>query len=317
MTPDLSVLICTHNPKERALRRTLGALAQQTLARESWELLLIDNRSSPPVRGQYDLSWHPAGRHVLAETLGKTHAIAAGVREARGNVLVVVDDDNVLHADYLETANRIFHDYPFMGAVGGIIDGEYEVPPPDWAKPYLPFLAIDNPGDKTLYAFTPDGLLTCPGAGMVIRKRVVEHYLQVIANDPLRKGLDPVGDKLSRSGDTDMMLCAYDVGLAKGYFPALRLTHLIPPERLTETYLARLRDEGEYCGLLLALIRGILAPPSMRSMLAHWLRTILKLFLAGKWFWPRLRVEWAAMRGRHRAYRQYAAICAVKDRAGN
>lgn len=47
--PDISVVICTHNPREDYLRRTLEALRIQTLAKERWELLLIDNASKQPL----------------------------------------------------------------------------------------------------------------------------------------------------------------------------------------------------------------------------------------------------------------------------
>ena len=40
---DFSVIICTHNPRSDYLRRVLDALKAQTLLREQWELLLIDN----------------------------------------------------------------------------------------------------------------------------------------------------------------------------------------------------------------------------------------------------------------------------------
>ena len=34
--PSLSVLICTHNPQERLLRRTLDGLARQPLPLQQW-----------------------------------------------------------------------------------------------------------------------------------------------------------------------------------------------------------------------------------------------------------------------------------------
>ena len=90
-----------------------------------------------------------------------------------------------------------------------------------------------------------------PGAGTVIRKQVVEFYLDQIAHDPIRQGLDPVGDQLSRAGDTDMALCAWDLQMAKGYFPSLKLTHLIPAKRMEPDYLARLFEGTAYCDTLL------------------------------------------------------------------
>ena len=41
----ISAIICTHNPRPDYLRRVLDALKAQTLPKEQWELLLIDNAS--------------------------------------------------------------------------------------------------------------------------------------------------------------------------------------------------------------------------------------------------------------------------------
>jgi glycosyltransferase involved in cell wall biosynthesis len=42
---DLSVVICTRNPRPKSLRRVLQALSHQTLPLNRWELLVIDNAS--------------------------------------------------------------------------------------------------------------------------------------------------------------------------------------------------------------------------------------------------------------------------------
>ena len=42
------------------------------MARERWELLLIDNRSDRPLANVYDLSWHPLARDMREEELGLT-----------------------------------------------------------------------------------------------------------------------------------------------------------------------------------------------------------------------------------------------------
>ena len=74
MTPsasaNISVVICTHNPRPDYLRRTLDALKTQTLPQEQWELLLVDNASEKALTGVWDLSWHPRARHIRENELG-------------------------------------------------------------------------------------------------------------------------------------------------------------------------------------------------------------------------------------------------------
>ncbi|CAN5376125.1 hypothetical protein BH20VER3_BH20VER3_02550 [soil metagenome] len=194
---------------------------------------------------------------------------------------------------------------PFLGVIGGKVIGEYETPPPGWAQPYLPFLAIGDQGDRLLYAFTPDKFLISAGAGMVLRKRVAERYLKEIANSPLRKSLDPVGTKLSRSGDIDMALCAFDEGFAKGYSPDLILTHLIPKERLRLTYLSELRGEGEFCDTLLALIRGFKMPNIYATFFRSCVAIVRRCIAAGGFFWQQGVIELSILGGRRRAVRQF------------
>ena len=84
-----------------------------------------------------ELKWHPNAHHIREEVLGLTPARLRGIEEAQGELLVFVDDDNLLDSGYLTNAVEICEDYPFLGAFGGSIDGEFEVEPPVSIKPYL------------------------------------------------------------------------------------------------------------------------------------------------------------------------------------
>jgi glycosyltransferase involved in cell wall biosynthesis len=43
--PEVSVVICAHNPRTDYLERVFKALKNQSIKNEKWELLLIDNAS--------------------------------------------------------------------------------------------------------------------------------------------------------------------------------------------------------------------------------------------------------------------------------
>src|SRR5262252_3584882 len=97
----VSVIVCTHNPQPDRLRRTLDSLKDQSLARDQWELLVVDNASDTKVSGTSDVSWHSRGRHIREEKLGLTPARLRGIAEAEGELLVFVDDDNVVAPMFL------------------------------------------------------------------------------------------------------------------------------------------------------------------------------------------------------------------------
>ena len=117
---DISVILCTHNPRRDYLCRTVDALRGQSLAGDQWELLVIDNCSDTPLADYLDLSWKDNSRIVVEEKLGLTHARLRGIEESCGELLVFVDDDNVLDADYLEVALRIARERPFLGSWSGL-----------------------------------------------------------------------------------------------------------------------------------------------------------------------------------------------------
>ena len=64
MKTNLSVIICTHNPRFEYFDRVLNALKGQTLPLEQWELVIIDNASVEPLCERVDLNWHP---HVASK----------------------------------------------------------------------------------------------------------------------------------------------------------------------------------------------------------------------------------------------------------
>jgi hypothetical protein len=143
----VSVVIPTNNPRMDYLARVLEALKQQKLPREQWELLLIDNASREKVEGRLNIGWHANARVVREEELGLTFARLRGFAEAKGELIVMVDDDNVLTPDYLETAFRIAQEHPMLGAFGGKCLPEFEVKPEGWLASVTSGLGLRDLGE--------------------------------------------------------------------------------------------------------------------------------------------------------------------------
>ncbi len=242
----LSIVICAHNPRREYLTRVLKALQRQTMPRSLWELLLIDNASKKSLADDFDLSWHIDSQHVYEASLGLTSARVRGINEARGNVLLFVDDDNVLQDDYLETAYKISQDWPQLGAWGGQLVAEFEQEPPEWTKRYLWMLAIRE-FDKDAWSNLVNQFQTVPfGAGLCVRREVADVYANLTNQDPKRRNMDRRGELLISGGDIDLAFTACDIGLGTGIFTSLKLTHLIPSNRLQEDYLLKLAESISY-----------------------------------------------------------------------
>ncbi|PYV61562.1 MAG: family 2 glycosyl transferase [Acidobacteria bacterium] len=242
----ISVITCTHNPRPDYLAETVEALARQRLPFDRWEYLLIDNASSPERTPKVDLSWHPQARMIREETLGLTPARLRGIREAQGGLLVFVDDDNVLDPNFLEEAMKVADQKPFLGSWSGQCRACFDEPPPEWTRRYWGNLVIRE-FDSDVWSNMPRLPQTMPcGAGLCIRRVVAQRYLALHENgDRKRFQFDRTGDSLISGGDNDLAACACELGMGIGLISALKLTHLIPPERVTLDYLAKLA-EGIY-----------------------------------------------------------------------
>jgi glycosyltransferase involved in cell wall biosynthesis len=267
MRLEITVVICTHNPRQHYLDKVLAALVSQTLPMNQWELLLIDNASDRVLSTEVDLSWHPHTRHIREENLGLTLARLRGIREAQTELIIFVDDDNVLEPTYLEVALQISRNYPFLGAWGGLIRLEFEVPPPAWTKPYWALLAVrEFDRDRWSNLLHQNDTVPC-GAGMCIRTKVAHHYADSVTHHPLRSKLGRTGSLMLSCEDSDLAFTACDVGLGTGLFVALKLTHLIPASRLEEKYLVKLLEGIMYSGIILQYFRGKLPEPPTSSWL--------------------------------------------------
>jgi glycosyltransferase involved in cell wall biosynthesis len=248
--------------------------------------VVVDNASTKPVAAAIDLSWHPNGRCVVESALGLTRARVRGVRATTAPLLVFVDDDNILAPDYLANAVEIGSSHPFLGAWGGSSIGVYEVPPPDFVLRNAHMLAVrDVPSD--FWSNTKEDFRSVPcGAGMCIRRSVIELWLEDLVSRPDALRLGRAGANLGACEDGHLALMSAKLGLGTGVFVALSLQHLIPKERMTREYFTRLaaghaysynmlrhllgqgplQDSQSFCERMLDLYRQRRMPPADRAI---------------------------------------------------
>jgi glycosyltransferase involved in cell wall biosynthesis len=239
---DLSVLICSHNPRADFLRRTLHALKEQNLPLENWELLLVDNASAQPLAAAWDLSWHPHARHISESELGMSAARQRGMREAASDLLIFIDDDNVLDVNYLTRAREIKEGWPSLGVWGsGSIIPEYELQPGADVGELIPYLAIRQT-KRTFWSNVFPCLEATPwGAGMCVRAKVADAYRRIIKESTILIS-GRRGDVLLSGEDVETSWVACHIGLGMGVFPELKLTHLIAAKRVSPEYLVKLYE---------------------------------------------------------------------------
>jgi glycosyltransferase involved in cell wall biosynthesis len=295
----ISVIIPTHNPHPGRLHRTLEGLRNQTLPASDWETLLVDNASTPSLLSAALAPASPGNLRILNEPeLGLTNARRRGFVEAKGEFAVLVDDDNVLAADYLSRVKEHFDAHPSIGLIGGKSVPHFENPPADWTKEFHPLLALRDLGESIQISkgLRPPGatLNEYPsfapiGAGMAIRRAAWTAWLETLSRYP---GLtDRRGTDLTSGGDNDIVLSALRAGWEAGYFPTLNLTHLIPAGRLAPEYLERL-NHGIQKSWMQVLARHDANPWPPLTPFGARLRQFKSWFSHRAWRSPAARIRW-------------------------
>jgi GT2 family glycosyltransferase len=205
-----------------------------------WELILIDNSSTEPFSLGETTQKFKNARIIREERLGKAYGLLAGIQNSGGEILVIVDDDNALAQNYLEAANRIFTKSKKLGMAGGIMEPEWcDGQPEPWAHEAVLDFARRDFGK---FALTADHVAyrnSLPdfapiGAGMVARRAALQNWVAQVERTSF----------IGRRGegfceDTEMVIEAFHAGWSVGYFPELKLTHLIPKHRMQFDYLTR------------------------------------------------------------------------------
>jgi glycosyltransferase involved in cell wall biosynthesis len=300
----ISVIICSLNPPAEYLRRVLGGLRAQTLPLEEWELLLVDNGSDRPLSESWDLSWHPYHLHVRETEAGLTPARLRGIKEASGDLLIFVDDDNLLAPDYLTRALELGRTYPYLSVFGaGALEPEWEVEPPADVRPFCTLLGLRTAA-RALWTNNPKDSQCIPwGAGLCVARPTASAYVQLLARLRTADFLDRRGGRLFCGGDDLFSWVSARSGWGFGIFPSLRITHLVPASRVREPYLLRLIHDHAYSHTTLRYV--LCGDDQPHLQLVDTVRILLHGIRRGRFS---MRAQLAAARGAD------AAACDIAER---
>lgn len=230
----ITVAICSRN-RSASLLETLDSVEQQRW-KGRWEVLVVDNGSADDtgtlIRGRADGFSVPL-RVVEEPRLGLSFARNRAAREARGRVLLFIDDDVTCQAGWLAAHASAFEDPQLVGSGGRIVP---VLPPeaPQWWKEILPS-QIGGPTSR--YDFGPTsaeivtgGPIPAPfGANMGVLRE------WVLALDGFRTDLG-WGRRMIPAEESEFF---QRVRAREGrllYLPDATLEHRIAPDRLTFDY---------------------------------------------------------------------------------
>ena len=135
----LSVIICTYN-RQKYIYNCLKSIAENDFDTSKYEILVVNNNSTDDTEGEcrrFGSDYPQINFNVCCETSqGLSYARNCGIEEAKGDILVYVDDDATVNKEYLSTIADFFDRYPDAMAAGGAIYPVYETEEPKWMSKY-------------------------------------------------------------------------------------------------------------------------------------------------------------------------------------
>ncbi len=238
-SPRISVITSTRN-HSNSLKKTIASVVSQTVSSEEFEVLIIDNGSTDNTKEVVEELTKENSKYTIRciyEPIpGLLSGRHRGALEAKGDILVFIDDDVEVDKNWLQAFKDTFKKYPSAQVVGGKNLPKFEVDPPEWIlrmwnknKPYkiLGELSILDLGDEErevspLYVW---------GLNFSIRKSALFELGGFHPDGYPKHLLHFRGD-----GETGIALKSMEKGLKAIYQPKALVYHIIPSDRLTIEY---------------------------------------------------------------------------------
>lgn len=236
----LSVIIPTCNRAD-FLKSTLQSLEFQTLPRDLFEVLVIDNGSTDNTKRIVESAQQQLVniRFFYDPTPGLHVGRHLGMKMAKSDILVYADDDIVAFPTWLEAIAESFHDQD-VALVGGKNLPKFECDPPSWimkmwrknkdGNRVLSYLSILDLGDEIkqihpYYVF---------GCNFSIRKNILLNSGGFHPDTMPQKLIKYRGD-----GETHVSAFIKRKRLKTLYHPGASVFHMVPQNRLTEAYFCK------------------------------------------------------------------------------
>lgn len=220
----ISVVVCTFN-RSRLLRSVLDSLYKQTLPRDRYEVIVVDNRSTDDTRAVVD-DFLSCGniRYIYEARQGLAHARNAGWQAAEGSYVGYLDDDSLAPPEWLSVASDIAGEGRFE-IFGGPIHPYYSVARPAWYKESYD-MRMFGVAEEPL-VFKGRGFLS--GGNFFVSKRLLS------LADGFRSDFGMVSRKLAYGEETDLLLRlrALMPELEMLCDPKLYNYHLVRPEKFS------------------------------------------------------------------------------------
>ncbi len=227
-----SFITCTYN-REKSLRQTLQAVCEQAFPANDYEIIVIDNNSTDDTAKtceKYRLKYADKQfRYFKEMNQGFSFALNRGIKEAQGEYLIFVDDDETIIPEHLQRLDIHLKNCPHAQLCAAPVIPVYETGQPKWMSRFTQRLigGYFNQGNEVKKLDSKN----YPGTGhTIIRKELYKKYGYY--NTELgRKGTSLIGAE-----DKDMFNRLKNNHVECYYFPDIPIYHHIPERKTTDEF---------------------------------------------------------------------------------
>lgn len=226
-----SVVIPTYN-RGKYLKDTLEALCNQDNPGCTYEVIPVDNNSTDEtaelIEGFAKRSPIPI-IYTIESRAGSAYARNTGFKQARGEIIGLIDDDIIVGRTWVREMTTAFRDSG-VGAVGGKINLEWiNGSPPHWFAPYQEWLGVLDYGDVKRTLNYGEHI---NAGNYAIRKEVL---FEAGGYPPC----DAPGDKLIGDGECGLNFSVWHQGKSIEWIPLAEVQHVNNAKGITIKYMRR------------------------------------------------------------------------------
>jgi glucosyl-dolichyl phosphate glucuronosyltransferase len=234
---NITICICTYNNYD-VLYKSINSLVKQSVTQSEYDVLILDNTPSL-FTNKHKQAFAKCMILCKKNNFKYVRKITSGLSEARNacieltdtSIIHFIDDDALVHHDFVESTLKCFNENENLVVLGGKVIA-------DWSMTKKPEWLSNN----------MLGFLSMLDFGNDIKKRESKGFWLVGANIAFRKNIfNEIGyfdEDLGRKGNSNTLMgqeeneiinripSKYDVI----YHPSIKIDHIVPPEKATQAW---------------------------------------------------------------------------------
>lgn len=230
---NFAILICTKN-SSRLLGEVFDSIFSQSASNLVNQIIIVDYESTDrtnEIAQECCAKFQFKNLHLLrCPSPGKGAALIMGLSVATGGYCIIVDDDNILSPNFVETAASYLSSHPLVGCIGARGKLDSKLSPPDWFNQHKGAYAIGLPVDH-------ENLDWVWGACSIINvdawKRLKTCKFQFILNPERIHSSAPIA---IGGEDVELALAIRMIGYKVVWLDKLSFIHSFEQTRLNQSY---------------------------------------------------------------------------------